>query len=347
MIKHQNILPLLCFVVIATFSCKRPNNDISTVVPVPTSQTLNQLFDGIRSAPQTITVKAGRDTMVFGDKGTMLHFYTYSFKTASGAIITSGNVDLQLVEMYKPGDMIRNRATTMAGGYLLNSGGQINLSASMNGQAVYANRYGIGYYQENPNPAKVMELFYGNVKNVDSVVNWDEKDTLVERYMAWPADSMRRMPIEYSYGRTWMGYVFDSASKLEYTNCDAFYYDTAAKVSVAAVMPDGTFTPENTQVYLVLPTINCAMSTVQSVGTASYGTAHYNATTRTINLISEGNTNIVPYGMKYILIVIANKGGQYYYYKYSGDAIPTTGIKMNAIMTPDSKANVLAILSAL
>lgn len=344
----KNILrntSLFCIAVVVAISCKKNTDNTSTLQPAPVP--LNQLFKDLRSLPQIITIKAGRDTMVFGSQGTMLHFYAHSFKNASGAIITSGNIDLSLVEMYKPGDMIRNRATTMAGTNLLTSGGQIDLRATMNGQQIYANKYGIGYIQEDPNAKPIMELFYGNINNADSVVNWEAKDSLQERDRAWLADSAGRMNIAANYGRPWMGYVFDSASKLEYTNCDAFYFNDSPKVSVAAIMPDASFTPQNTQIYLILPTINCAMSTVQSALGADFGTARYDAPTRAINLISEGQTNIVPSGMKYILIVIANKNGQYYYSKQSGDAIPHNGLKLSTTMTQDSKSNVLAMLSAL
>jgi len=344
----KNILrstSVFCIAIVIAISCKKNTDNTSTLQPAPIP--LNQLFKDLRSLPQIITVKAGRDTMVFGSKGTMLHFYTYSFKNASGAIITSGTIDLTLVEMYKPGDMIRNRATTIAGTNLLTSGGQIDLRATMNGQQVYANKYGIGFFQDDPNARPIMELFYGNINNVDSVVNWEAKDTAQEREIARLADTSTRMDITIAYGRSWMGYVFDSASTLQYTNCDAFYFPGSPKVPVTAIMPDATFTPQNTQVYLVLPDINCAMSTVQSSGGFDYGTARYDAPTRAINMINEGQTNIVPTGMKYILIVIANKNGQYYYSKQEGDAIPVDGLKLNATMTPDTKSNVLAILSAM
>jgi hypothetical protein len=336
---------LFCIAIVVAFSCKKNTDNTSTLQPATVP--LNQLFDNLRSTPQTFTVTAGRDTVVFGSQGTMLHFYPNSFKNASGAIITSGSIDLKLVEMYKPGDMIRNRATTMQGKNLLTSGGQIDLRATINGQKVYANKYGIGYFQNNASATPMMELFYGNVNNVDSVVNWEAKDTTLERDIAWLGDMNGRNYITTAYGRPWMGYVFDSASDLEYTNCDAFYYSDSPKVSVTAIMPDATFTPENTQVYLVLPTINCAMSTVQSTSSYNFGTARYNASEKAINMINEGQTNIVPSGMKYILIVIANKSGQYYYSKQSGDAIPHNGLKLKATMTPDSKDNVLAMLSAM
>jgi len=90
---------VICFVIlISVLSCKKNKN--STF-----STTKNQLFAGLRYTPQTLTVTAGRDTIVFGTSGTMLHFYATSFY-GSGGIISSGTVNVQLVEMYKPGEEI-------------------------------------------------------------------------------------------------------------------------------------------------------------------------------------------------------------------------------------------------
>ena len=93
-------------------SCEKTNTSSTYIV-----FHLNQLFSGLRSTPQNFTVTAGRDTTIYGTNNTLLHFYTNSFKDAGGNIIQSGTVYIQLIEMYKPGDMICNRATTMAMDY--------------------------------------------------------------------------------------------------------------------------------------------------------------------------------------------------------------------------------------
>ena len=94
------LLVYITAVIVVIASCSKPYNDSHTVTVSP-SYTINQLFAGLRTSPQTLTVTAGRDTIVYGANGTRMHFYTNSFKTAAGAIITSGTINLQLVEMYK------------------------------------------------------------------------------------------------------------------------------------------------------------------------------------------------------------------------------------------------------
>jgi len=327
--------------IIVVLSCRKTQNNVSSSISVTS---LNQLFSALRSTPQSLNVIAGRDTIVFGASGTMLHFYSNSFKDAGGSTITSGIVNLQLVEMYNSGDMICNRATTLANGNLLTSGGQVHITATMNGQGVYVNTYGVGFIHTNKPLPGVMTLFYGNTNNGDSVANWNVSDTTKRGNVAELFDTAAAIhsPISISYGRTWVGYVFDSASSLEYTNCDAFYFSDSPKVSVSVIMPDNTFTASNTQVYLVLPDINCAMSTVEP----QLGSASYDAATNTIKLVSESQTNIVPEGMKYELIVVANKNSQYYFYKQSG-IIPQNGLAITATMNTDTQADIKSQLSTL
>jgi hypothetical protein len=283
--------------------------------------------------------------MIFGAKGTMLHFYTTSFKNAAGQTITGGTIYLQLVEMYSPGDMVANRATTMNNANMLTSGGQISVSATMNGQTVYIRQYGLGFIQSTTS-SQTMQLFPGNVANGDSIANWGTpvSDSLNGR-VAFGADSNN--VIANAYGRPWVGYVFDTAStdsssSLQYTNCDAFYYNDSPKASVAVVMPDTSFNPNNTEVFLVLPSINCVMSTIEP----QLGSNSYNAATNTINIVSEGNTAIVPAGMSYELVVVAIKNGQYYYYTHTG-TIPDSGVLVTSAMTPETQSYVQTQLANL
>ena len=331
---------ILAIILIA--SCQK-NYNPSQIVNVKKSP--NQLFSALRYTPQTLSVTAGRDTIIFGAKGTMFHFYTYSFTNTAGTVLTSGTVNLQLVEMYTPGDMIANRAATMANDQLLQSGGQVSVLATMNGQTVLINKYGLGFSQP-ANGYQPMQLFVGNLNNGDSITNWAvaAQDSLNGTF-AIAADT--QSTISNAYGRPWVGYVFDTASSdssssLQYTNCDAFYSSDSPSVSVAVIMPDTSFNPNTTEVFLILPTINCVMSTIEP----ELGSSGYNSATNTISIVSEGHNNIVPAGMAYEMVVIAIKNGQYYYYTHSG-TIPHSGILNTATMTPQTQSYVTAQLAAL
>jgi hypothetical protein len=325
------ILPyaVLLFVItfITIFSCKKTNNGIA-------QPSLNQLFSALRTTPQNLSVTAGRDTIVFGADSTMLHFYVNSFKDINGNIITSGTVNLQLIEMYKPGDMIANRATTMASGQILQSGGEVNIYATMNGDTVYANKYGIGFKEANYSN-QIMALFYGNINNADSVTTWSISDTS-------KAENNTHATAVLHVGHPWPCCLFDSCTNFSWINCDQFNGNDSPKTSVSVILPDNSFNAANTQLYLVLPGINSVMSSSEG----SLGNSSYNAASHSLTLVSEDRANIVIAGMNYELFVIANKNGNYYYYQTAG-VVPHDGININAAMVIDTKSDIIARLGAL
>ena len=338
----KNILlpiTLLCVITfVIVFSCKKTNKNSTNGV----TQSLNQLFSGLRTTPQSLNVTVGRDTIVYGIKGTILHFYSNSFKDANGNIITNGNVNMQLMEMYTPGDMVRNRATTMANGQILQSGGQVNIIATMNGQQVYANKYSIGFAQYNPS-SQPMALFYGSNTNTDSVVTWSASDTTIQGNLS--QYTILDTIWEYKTDSSSLSYVspeyiFDSCINFKWINCDKFWSNNSPKTSVKVILPDNSYNANNTGLYLVLPAINSVLSNVQWGGSTSYNTS-----THTLTLISESDTTIVPVGMNYEIAVITNKNGIYYYWQTSG--VTTSGMTVTAVMAPSNQTDIVAKLQRL
>ena len=333
------------------FSCSKSYNSHGTIVSVQT-QTLNQLFAGLRSTPQGLSVTAGRDTIVYGARGTMLHFYANSFKTADGTTITSGIINLQLIEMYKPGDMIANRATTMANGQILQSSGQVKLSASQGGIEVFTNGYGIGF-KHSTYSGVPMALFYGATANADSIATWTQSDTSHQANVALGTtiDSAGGGGGGGGISGTEVFFYFDTCSSFTLANCDWFYDNDSPKTSVSVVLPDTSYNPTNTQVFLVLPNINRwggATDTFTAVmsNDGGYGSTAYNASTNTINILSEGNVSIVPAGLSYKLVAITNKNGQYYYWETSG-VVPHSGINVHAVLATDTQSDILARMQGL
>ena len=342
-----SIASVSCIALITILSCTKTYNP-GTVVNVGPS--LNSLFTGLRPVPQSLSVTAGRDTIVYGTKGTMLHFYTYSFKDASGNIITSGTVDLQIIEMYKPGDMIANRTTTMANGQILQSGGEINVVATMNGSPVYTNKYGIGFVHSTFSSAP-MALFYAAAGNSDSTVNWSQSDTTQN---GTKTNGTTTDTTTLASGSALTSYFyFDTCTSLTFANCDWFYANDSPKTTVSVVMPDTSFNASNTELYLVLPNVNrwgytadTFTAVLSNAENFDLGAASYNTTTKTMILISESQTNIVPAGLNYELVVIANKNGTYYYWETSG-TVPHNGINVNAALAEDSQGDIISRLAGL
>ncbi len=347
--KFASVVAACCLLMAVSMpSCKKGG----TATPSVAQPSLNQLFAGLRYTPQTFTVQAGRDTAVFGAQGTLMHFYANTFLHGDGTVITSGTITIQLIEMYKPGDMVANRTTTMTtSGQLLQSGGEVYITASMtttsqyigvNGlpsnttETVLVNKYGLGFPQTTASTT-TMQLFYGNTNNPDSVVTWDAADTSTPGKVAHGADSCpcpRAIP--------WYGFIFDSTGNLGLLNCDHFLHDTGL-TSVSAILPDSTFNPSNTQVFVALPSIPGLLETAFGDGLQSY-----NASIHMITLSNFlGNKiNIVPIGISYKLIVISCKANQLYFYTQSG-TIPSTGIHATATMAPMTQSAISSQLAGL
>jgi len=298
------------------------------VYPLPpyyTNKTkLNKLFSALRSTPQSLTAIAGIKNSVAGANGTVLTFYPNSFKDASGHTITSGTINIQLTEMYKPGQMIANRATATSGGIPLISGGQVCISATKNGQEVYASKYGIAFPQPVTS-GQHMNLFYGNTSNADSLVTWTVADTS----KAGTRASGTMYDSAYSVN---VRYEFDSCANFHWINCDYFYSYSGPLTDIKVVVNDTSFNPSNTEVFLVFPTIN-------SVATLDY----YNSATSTFDL-SPGH--FVSVGFPIDVVVITNKNGNYYYFQQTG-ITTTNGLSITGHMISHTLSYIAAELSTL
>ncbi len=295
------------------YSCKKTeqpaeSNDISGK---------NALFSDLRYTPQRFTVEAGRDTVILGADSTVLHFYTNSFKDASGNIVSSGNIGIELIEMYTPGDMVLNRATTaMSDGRLLESGGQVKISAVMNGKVLSANRYGIGFRSKNGN-GRAMSLYFGDRKNADSIVTWTEGGSDTTQ----PSSGFL--------------YMFRECNSFDFVNCDRLESREGKNTTIQVVMPDASFSPENTQIYVIEPKTNSA--------TMGAKTQPYDKNTLSFTLGNHGN--LVAVGMQYVLVVIAKKEDNYYFDMQSGTITENMTVKMNP--SPETRYNIKARLSGI
>jgi len=327
------LLPMALLGMIAlctVLSCKKTETKITPVTPVPS---LNTLFSGFRYTPQSFTVAAGKDVTVFGTvHGTVLHFYPNSFRNAKGEVITSGSIDLQLTELYTPADIIRNRITTMMPtGEILQSAGQVLMKATMNGQEVYTWGYGIGFKQHDTSTA-LMGLFYGSTGKNDSVVTWAQSEAPVNH-----GTQRVTSPINggTSTSKTDTCFFFQWCRSLTRANCAWFVDPYASKVPVAVVLPDWSFNATNTQIYLVLPKTNTGWAgnaVLSNVGSLGVNDTTYIDSSKTLFLKSVGSFDVVPPGLNYELVVMANKDSKYYYWSTSG-VIPYYGIYVSAALT--------------
>jgi len=123
---------------------------------------------------QTYIISNDSWQQIAGEKGTTLQFNANTFVTLSGGEV-SGDIEIQLIEVFNKSEMIlTNKATNGAGGLLV-SGGEIFINATQNGtQLKFASGKSASVMiptSENPDE---MDLFVGsNVADDDELV-WEE-----------------------------------------------------------------------------------------------------------------------------------------------------------------------------
>ncbi len=329
---------VICVILLTSvFSCKKKESEETYNV----SQ-LNKYFEGLRSTPDNISVQAGRDTVVSGTNGSILHFYPNSFKDAAGNIITSGTIYIQLTEAYEPGDMIANRTSTTADNMPLVSGGQVNIVATQNGTKVFANVFGIGFKQPGSS-AQQMELYYkADNSNADASVTWKMADTTKPGKVSrsTQADSVAIISNNGGVIKTYRfpgtRYLFDSCTSFDWINCDhpaSDKWGSGVQYTVVhVIIPDESFDNRNTQVYFVFPSINsCEDLTFYKKATNAFG--------------GYDPKPSFPIGEPYKVVIMSFKDGTYYYAEKSG--IITSDMELNMTPIPETLGDIRARLGGI
>lgn len=286
-------------------------------------QTIKSLFADLRSTPQIFAVEAGTNQTITGQQGTRISFHPQSFKNAAGDIITGGTIKIELIEMYKPGDMIANRVTTTtAAQMMLTSGGSVNIKATLSDREVFATTYGIAFKQpaasENP-----MALFKGYPITDSSGTNikwYDDTSGTVNR--TTKIDTLASF-----------FYLFDSCNSFNWINCDYFYSAPAPKTDITVTMPDNSYTMANTQVFVIFKDIN-SVSTMYAYNTASHA-------------FSFGYPSYhLPVGAHVDILIMGSKNNAYFADLHS-NVVLTQNMSITAAPATQSLANIVSLLSGL
>lgn len=289
-------------------SCKKSETKVSANTVVYDKSKLKGLFSALATKPKNYTVTAGILQTVVGQEGTVLTFYPNSFEDSKGNIISLGTIEISLIEMYKPGAMISNGATTMANSQLLISGGQIYVTAKKDDKMVFANVYGARFHQPAPS-TQPMILFFGDNMNEDSLVTWTVYDTTLNGVAV----------SRTGFGNVDRDYIFDSCTNFNWLNCDYFYIDSSPKTQITITLPDTSFNPGNTKIFLVFPGINSVFS-----GGFTYFSEY-----------SFVKSMPIPEGLQMTVVAIAKKNDNYYYSEIHGLSVSAT-LTVNAALNTAS-----------
>ncbi len=153
------------------------------------------LFASLAVHAKVVTIDAQRDTSFFGNSGTRYSFYANTLMTAGGALVT-GKVQLQVAEYLQKGDMLFSKMLPVSNDEPLISGGEINVSASQDGQKLFM-RPGATFDANMPQPggAPTGMLFFTAQTATDTTqtkANWiNTTDTLSEGAIVINGDTLK------------------------------------------------------------------------------------------------------------------------------------------------------------
>ncbi len=172
------IIPAIALTVISLASCRK-DTAVTTPTPQPAQghyASLATIFSDIKVKSKTVIIDASAGGSFYGKDGTRFVIPANSLIKLDGTPVT-GNVDIEIKEYLKRGDMLFSKVLPISNGQPLISGGEVFFNPTQNGQQLLLKE---GMFmqanipQAKPAPAG-MDLFLGQLD--DSVkgndVNWN------------------------------------------------------------------------------------------------------------------------------------------------------------------------------
>jgi len=132
----------IIFLLISMFSCNTSQDKEQSEQKTMTIEdrvlypktTLSPLFDSLRPAIQTFTIKGDQDTLLVGKNGTTLTILKNTFVNSYGQPVTTVTIDL--VEVNSIADIIQANLQTTSGDKILQTGGMFFIDAKENNNSL-------------------------------------------------------------------------------------------------------------------------------------------------------------------------------------------------------------------
>ena len=129
----------------------------------------SSLYRELAIESQTFKLETNKDTLIRGEKGTILLIS----KNAFAGIPEGAVVDFNLKEAYSFSDIIRENLNTMSGDKALQTGGMIYLEARYNGQKLSLQEPLKVQFSSKESQLEGMQLFTGERSSAnDAAINW-------------------------------------------------------------------------------------------------------------------------------------------------------------------------------
>jgi hypothetical protein len=318
-------------------SCRKADYHSTNLTEAVDKTKVNTIFASLRSKPEVLYVTAGVYTEVRASKGTRFRFYPNSFKDKNGRTISSGTVQLSVIEMYGAGASIANRSVSLSGNQLLHNTGQVYITASVNGEEIGVNKYGIDFLTSTRRTSP-MSLYYGVDDYDDSLVRWMRvgtatgtivNGTIIDTMSVIVVDTVTSVDTAQIY-RNYN--QFDSCGALHWVSSQYPAWTTTSLTNISVIPTDTSFNAFNTAVFVVFTDFNAAVPL-----------GDYNSQTHAFSL-TPGYS--IPMETRIDIVTIGYKGGLLYY-AVQRDITLIEGVVFAPAMVPHTVNEVLNLLALL
>lgn len=306
----------------AVTSCKKKtNNDPATPVG-GTSQLHTFMANNLESNTQHFSVNASTGAVITGAHGTVVIIDGGTLLNGSNQIVT-GNVDVELVEIYDRASMVLLNKPTMgrlANGDLsaLISGGEYYLRITQNGQELHSSN-GVRVLLPGDNTGGIQ---FG-MSQFDGVIDGDGN-------LVWELEADTVGVIQDSAGGQWnVSYEILDGS-WGWTNVDRFYYDPRPKTTLKVKLPDG-YDNTNCEVYLTYDGEPTALASLDSFTQDGFFSEHYGQ---------------IPIGLEVHFIAVTMINNQLHY-AIQGVTITSNHIEYITTWTPITQSDLATMINNL
>jgi len=207
-------------------SCSEDLPYVNEDVPATINGNITELFKDLQPPIETFNADSDDEIRLISDSRTVYCFPKEAFETLDGTPV-SGNVDIEITEMYTKSSIIMYGIHTESNGQILESDGEFNIEASKDGQALQLRdglRFKIQKQDDDPDPR--MLLFEGS----EDGTTWD---------LASP-DSTGVQRSEWFIDSTAIGFGYECFPEgLGYVNIDYFTKFDTENTRVEVTLPAG------------------------------------------------------------------------------------------------------------
>lgn len=244
---------LTLFIAAGMTSCKK---GADAVLPKQKDgKKLTEFFEKYQRSAETFTIDAATGGLITTSKGSKLTIPAGAFKKPNGSVVTSGNVKVKVLDIFKPSDMLLNNKPTITNtGAMLESFGEIRVDATINDTVLALNDKPLmvvmpvangaaGQQREIPmwngiEPPQVQNIVTNGHNHLNQPTSITQQ-VYVATTLQWQqiAGLGTATPTQSTFPIDALG---------QWRNCDALYNDPRPKTTVLAYFGSG-FNPESNE----------------------------------------------------------------------------------------------------